>query len=359
MSMKKRLIIANTYYQLILAIQMRSTLFLNDNVSLILTDHSNNAKEIFRKLKEKHFFDNCYFVESKDLDTNYCSISKIVDAVRIAFGLKCRYSIYSQDIIDTEIDELIFFNVKLIEYESVFSTIYKKNKGIRVSLYEEGILSYNQRIVPSRRRNIINFFRKLSAQDTMLSRMDKFYCTSPQIYNGTLVPVQIPLIGRKSISLKILADIFDIKETKFPEKYIFFTSVYDFEGETPIGEYELVCKVAETVGKENLIIKTHPRDSRNIYEDNGFNVVKNSSAPWEVIQLLGDFTHKIYLSINSGSVLAGSLLSEIPIKTFYLYKLCDINKNTLCKKNAIDIERLLEKDVCREVKVARDVADIL
>lgn len=143
----------------------------------------------------------------------------------------------------------------------------------------------------------------------------------------------------------------------------FFTSVYDFEGGNPIGEYELVCKVAKLVGIDNLLVKTHPRDSRTIYKDHGFNVDVNSSIPWEAIQLSGDFSDKVFLTINSGSVLSGSTMSEKPVKTFYMYKLCDIKENKSCQKNAQDIEALLcessMKEVFRNVRIAEKIEDIL
>lgn len=161
----------------------------------------------------------------------------------------------------------------------------------------------------------------------------------------------------------ILRNIFKPDNTIYTKKYIFFTSVYDFEGGNPIGEYELVCKVAKLVGIDNLLVKTHPRDSRTIYKDHGFNVDVNSSIPWEAIQLSGDFSDKVFLTINSGSVLSGSTMSEKPVKTFYMYKLCDIKENKSCQKNAQDIEALLcessMKEVFRNVRIAEKIEDIL
>lgn len=95
----------------------------------------------------------------------------------------------------------------------------------------------------------------------------------------------------------------------------------------------------------------------------GFNVDVNSSIPWEAIQLSGDFSDKVFLTINSGSVLSGSTMSEKPVKTFYMYKLCDIKENKSCQKNAQDIEALLcessMKEVFRNVRIAEKIEDIL
>lgn len=166
-----------------------------------------------------------------------------------------------------------------------------------------------------------------------------------------------------SKTARILGKIFRPDTSGYTQKYIFFTSVYDFEGGEPIGEYELVLKVANLVGKDNLLIKIHPRDLRTIYSDNGFNVDKNSLIPWEAIQLSSDFSDKVFLTINSGSVLSGSTMSEKPVKTFYMYKLCNIKENRSCQKNAQDIEALLckssMKEVFRNVKIAEKIEDIL
>ncbi|HGT1350754.1 TPA: hypothetical protein ACMUTV_003105, partial [Enterococcus faecium] len=124
----------------------------------------------------------------------------------------------------------------------------------------------------------------------------------------------IPLVTAGSRTALQLSDIFNPMIDIYKEKkYIFFTSVYDFEGGEPVGEYELVCKIADLVGKDNLIVKTHPRDVRTIYKDNGFIEDKNSSIPWEAIQLSGDFNDKIFMTINSGSVISGSTMSAKPV----------------------------------------------
>ena len=198
---------------------------------------------------------------------------------------------------------------------------------------------------------------------TLKDNLHNFYCYYPILYRGNLVPVQIPRISVEAKITGILRNIFKPDNTIYTKKYIFFTSVYDFEGGNPIGEYELVCKVAKLVGIDNLLVKTHPRDSRTIYKDHGFNVDVNSSIPWEAIQLSGDFSDKVFLTINSGSVLSGSTMSEKPVKTFYMYKLCDIKENKSCQKNAQDIEALLcessMKEVFRNVRIAEKIEDIL
>ena len=139
----------------------------------------------------------------------------------------------------------------------------------------------------------------------------------------------IPQIDNHTGMGAILRKIFNIETEmlKIHEKYIFFTGVFDFEGGGAIGEFELVMNVAQLVGKDNLIVKTHPRDKRTVYEESGITVYKNSSIPWEAIQLNYNFPDKIFLTVNSGSVLGVNMMLENKVKTYFLYNCCNIEKN--------------------------------
>lgn len=360
---KKILIIANTYYQLIVAIQMKLCNFKNDYVTLLLSDHSKGAKNIQKRLKNCHIFDDCYYIETKDFFLKRTLLDKFEDFVNISFGLNNRFTHNVNKIESEYYDELVFFNFTY-SIDGLFSMLYRNNRNLKLSLFEEGFLSYKTRLDFNYKRKIIKFVRHLRNQQDVSDVLHNFYCFYPQLYHGKLTPIKVPVITVGDDCSKLLSEIFNIsqKELNYQQRYIFFTSVYDFEGGEPIGEYKLVEKVAEVVGKENLLIKTHPRDVRTIYENNGFIVDKNSSIPWEPIQISGDFSDKVFMTATSGSVLAGSFMSEKPTKTFYMYRLCDISKNESAKHTAKQIYNLLQdqsvKSVLNKVKIIDTLEEI-
>lgn len=360
----KRLIVANTFYQVIFSIQMRKTIFKEDLVELIITDHSKNARDVASRLKKFGFFSDVYFVNTLGSLDNRRKIRRVIDAFSISFLKSNEFDFYIKDIEEPFFDEFMVFNYDIRMY-GVFAILSNFNHNIKLSRFEEGILSYNTETLYTPTRKIVSFLRKIQKKNIVEDSMLNFYCYYPDLYMGKLHGVKVPLIEKSEFLTEILQQSFDFNESniKYPQKYIFFTSVYDFEGGNPIGEYELVCKVASLVGKNNLLIKIHPRDYRTIYADHGFNVDENSAVPWEAIQLAGDFSEKIFLTVNSGSVLAGSFMSKKPVRTFYMYKLCNINENVSCKKNARDIENLLNnedmKAILQKVNVAEKLEDIL
>ena len=361
--MKNRLIVSNTFYQLIFAIQLRNTVFQNDRVVLLLSDHSINSFSIYKKLDEYNVFNECYYVETKKLQYSSSWLEKLKDCLDVSFDKEGRYNELLFDISDKHFDEVLCFNYLNFEIDGIYSSLSKFNTDVKVSLYEEGLISYNQRLKKGIRRKLVNSIRKTLRKPCFEDKIESFYCFYPQLYKGSAKPIQVPRIQHDSKVLQIIKHVFNPQTDGYRQKYIFFTSVYDFEGGEPIGEFELVSRVAELVGMDNLLVKMHPRDTRDLYKQNGFSVDVNSSIPWEAIQLVGDFEDKVFMTVNSGSVLAGSLMSDRPVKTYFMYKLCNLDHNEACQTTVKEIEGLLAEDsmneIMKNVHIAEYIKDIL
>lgn len=356
---RKKLIVVNTYYQLIFALQLLDSIYRNDIVDIIISDQSKDAYNISKKVLKLKLFNNVYYEKTKEYTKTNSSIFKQLKSAKDVF----KGTRFYEEVWKNRYDEFVFFNTDLFTY-AIFAKLFEGNKDIRGSRFEEGIFSYNiESYLYDSKLRYLNCLRKIFRKKTLDEIVDKFYCFYPQIYTGPLKAIAVPLISQHCETAKRLRNIFKPDISIYNKKYIFFTSVYDFEGGKAIGEYELVCKIADLVGKDNLLIKTHPRDVRSIYTDNEFNVDKNSSIPWEAIQILGDFSDKIFMTINSGSVLSGSIMSEKPVKTYYMYRLCNIKENLACIRNVQNIEQLLKeksmKEVLKTVKIAEKIEDIL
>ncbi len=355
--MKKFLIIANTYFQFIVASHMTLTIFNSFEVDIILTDQTKGLLRVYERIeKDKSPFKNVYWLNTKKFNEKKAFF--ITDLIN-SFFLNHRFDFLSNKVYD----ELLFFNLDL-SILSIIDVLRKNNTTITISRYEEGVLSYNHEFNYFRMRFII-LLRKIIGKSSVTSADGKFYCMYPVLYKGTLKPINIPMLSSNIIVMKqYLKKCFDIsiKKEDYKQKYIFFSSVYDFEGEAPIKEYEAVCKIAEIIGKENLLIKQHPRDNRTIYNDNGFVVDKNSKYPWEVIQFAVNLNDKTLLSVNSTSILSSALLFGNVDRAYYVFELCDLSNNSLAKESILTIKELLN---CQEmifvnnsVKILKDVKEL-
>lgn len=327
--MKKILIVSNTYYQLIFALKLKLSLFKEDYVTLILSDHSLNADSVAKRLKELHFFDEVRYIESKNKIKERTQFDKLQELYELVFSSTNRYQ-YFLSKNDLFYDEVLYFNYGIDIY-GLFSILSTYNKNIVFSGYEEGVLSYNNSYrsrEDSAKFKLIRLLRKFIGKRNLHDNLGNFYCFYPQLYKGPLQAIEVPELNMQDCELqKVLKYIFNLQpsNTYSNIKYIFFETSYESDG-LPIGESELILKIANLVGKENLLVKKHPRSQVTVYEKNGLNVDVNSTIPFEVIQLSCDFSHCTFLTTISGSVLSVNAVAKNPVRTFLLYPLVDYKK---------------------------------
>ena len=354
-----RLAICNTYSQLIITLRLIETLWQGDQVDLVLSDHSIGTREACENLRGLGIFRNVYWRATKEMCAPRSGVVSTVAKVRaFCFGVEDR------EITENDYDEVSFFNVNTY-LRGVYSKLSDRRR-LSCSMFEEGVLSYAQSDFPNKLGlKLCDAIRDFMGKRHLEEDTKLFYCFYPEFYRGALTPVAIPRISRDSAVGEVLLRVFGITKDMFDikEKYIFFTSVYDFEGGDPIGEFGVVKQCADLLGRDNLIVKTHPRDTRTVYADNGLHVYRNSTIPWEAIQIFADYSDKVFLTASSGSVLSGNAMSGSPAKTFYMHKLCNLESNPSAQKTLATLENLLNnaqmQKTFKDFHIAEKIEDIL
>jgi len=327
-----------------MSVQLRNTLFRNDYVVLALSDHSGNAKEVAKQLRQCNYFDECIFCHSKKIDKEkHEGVVGIRTAYFIASG---KYDSYGSLLSVRRFDDFIYYNFNTSTL-IWFAILYRYNRDLFCSRLEEGILSYamlNQDIKTTAFKGRIgNICRKILGRKTIGDCIKYQYCFMPEHYKGKLniVPVS-PFKPYDQILKQSLSQIFAIETDRlsYSRKYIYFSSVCDFEGGEAVGEIDLVVRIAGIVGADNLLVKVHPRDTIDRFLKRGLYVDVNSSVPWEVIQINYDFSDHVFLTLTSSSVITMNMCMENPIKTYFLYRCCDLKNNKVAVESARYIEKI-------------------
>lgn len=362
MYMKSILCLCNTYYQLVLAIQLKATIFQNANFDVIASDHSRNMDQVTKKLAGLGYFRNVYFLE----DISKKNYGKKTDKLkRLPVMLGVSGSRINPELNKNIYDEFIYYNLQIPTLD-IYASIYKMNNNIKVSRFEESITScfgssFNEGSFDSVYYSFIYHVRKLAKKRNLTDDIYKFYCYYPKLYVGKAQAVGVPLIEREKIN-NVIAAIFNIENLSYPQKYIFFASVGDFEGEHEVGEVETAKKIAELVGYDNLLVKLHPRDATGKFEKSGLSVDKNSTIPWEAIQLNYDFSNHVFLTISSTSVFGVNLMLKKRAPVYILYNTVDTSQNTVIQSAVDGVKDILghkEMVDLSNYKVLESLEDIL
>lgn len=257
------------------------------------------------------------------------------------------------DITDELYDEMIYFNYDLFAMV-LFAALYNKNKRIICSRFEEGILSYNSKMPRYIKYETGEFLRHLLLKKSLLDKTEQMYFCEPALYEGKLKAVEIPKIKLDSPIGGILMHMFNLKKEclNYENGYMYFSSVYDFEGGESINEIEAVRRIRHVVGNDNLLVKTHPRDMRDVYQKEGFRIDHNSAIPWEAIQLNTDCSGITFITATSCSVLSINMLLDPMPKTVFVYPCCKLEGNEFAVKTAESVEKLLANSNFKRVAKA-------
>lgn len=319
---KAVLFFVNTYMQLITAIQIRVHLFGKAEADIILTDCSQNMEHISQRLKKLRLFRKILFIKARYVIFEQSFMEDIGDVIRWMGG---RYDKYREIMGNGEsaYHAIFYYNFDIFCYIACDNSA-KNGIEPKCFRYEEGILSYSEmkRLSPSGKRLwMFCLLRLLRGQPDFLHDTGDFFCYYPELfgYDSERICHRIPFFRKGDREMQRIWDaVFGYMPKVCRQKYIYFSTSWDIDGKR-IEEHKLVEMISQIVGKENLVVKVHPRDGRGIYEKMGLEVWKKSFLPWEIIQLNQDFRDKVFLSLSSGSVLNACAMLHENIETFYLF----------------------------------------
>ena len=317
----------NTYFQLIVAMQMKRTIYRSDEVTAVITDRSNNSIPVYQKLKVVGFFDETIYVEARSIIHSRTKSIKIKEFIDIVFDNDNRYSYYFDELHNKRFDAFAFFNLDMDMY-GIYSLLSRENPQIQVLMYEEGVLSYENTPYDTAKFKFLRLCRRLMRKKNMTDNIIGFACFNPALCKNGLKTIQIPQINPQDQMFKnILKTIFDVTSLDIYSKYkyIFFESSYETDGKD-IEETQVVLKIASIVGVDNILVKKHPRSTTRFYENHGFQIDTNSSVPFEVIQLCVDFSKSVFISTISGAAVSINTIVENPSKVVFIYPMTNYKK---------------------------------
>jgi len=216
-------------------------------------------------------------------------------------------------------------------------------EGLRpaVHLIEDGLSSY---VVDfSESQDVVNRHYKKKALTNNISEMllyEPEFCLVAERY-----PVySLEKIKKHDSGLKtIYQDVFG--SLPLPqEKFIFFEEAF-LDNYHLASDLIMVKELAGLVGKENITIKPHPRNSPDRWLRQGLKVMTRSKTPWEVSVLFNGLADKVLLTASSAAPLNSSIVFEIQAPTFLLYKLMQIGNSVQVRQRGFHdfVDRAMEK----------------
>ncbi len=308
------LFVCETFFQLLNAVNIKEQCYKEEKADLVLTE-SSDFSQLLKALKNIGTFENIIlfdFVQERDREELKININKYISGEKKYKNLndiKEEYSDYFMPV-DTSLFQ------KLIYYKIVCNGYIPK-----VHIFEEGMLTYFQDVLFNLKNDGIKhgFFPD---EKRLCNNIDEILVYDPDLFSGSnyYQVNRIPKIDPEiSQVIKVFNGIFG--ECHMPkEKYIYLAEPFAVEGLNN-DEMTILDGIADIVGKENIIVKLHPRMDSGIYESNGYKTFVETKKPWELFVLHSEFEKKILITVSSGAAITSKLLYNNKYKVIYLYRI--------------------------------------
>lgn len=312
-----------TLYQLIVCIQIKQKLFPEDYSVLLLSDDSNEADQIVERIKTIKIFDEAFLVKKKQ--EYFFKKPRFKDKIRRLIYASVGCTCFA-DVSKKQFDRLFYYNDDFYTLW-LYASVTKLNKNIEIIKYEEGPISYYVDLMGKNGTSYHYYsskIREFLRCPVFYKNEHEFLCFNPGTYSGKLQVASLPKISKEDDAFRMtLSQLFCVNKDKFDyhQKYIYFSSMIDKEYGIEGGEKEIVDLLANVVGKDQIIVKTHPRDKKPDFIDAGYMVDQYSSVPFEVIQLIHRFDNNIFITMMSGSVLTINSMIEDPVPVLFTFDL--------------------------------------
>lgn len=329
--MKRILFGIDSYFQLILAINLRITVYKDEDADIIIYDSVPSSDKVTNRLRECSIFQNVWGTNTSltKCGKKYSLIQKFPKYLVYLLTLIAPKTVIKsiiQDKFNNRYDEFIFNGFGALP-ECIFNSAYKNNKNIKCKRIEDGYMSYItvylthkssfRKILESissvlfNRKNINDFIDGYYLEDVNLCMVDMPYPI-----------IQAPKVNRSDKQLvEILNRVFGYHPDPMLENkqiFLFEDGRHFFSGSDE--EMVIISEIAKRTGKENIVVKMHPRRTINRWASLGIDIIKSYSIPWELIQLNNDCSGKSFLTVSSAVVFSSSLYFGDDCKNILLYK---------------------------------------
>ena len=343
---KRYLFCCETGYQLFNAINLRISVA-NDAPADVILAEQTDFSQILDNLKNANIFDHVVRPNSReyselfwaaDLETQilwYQNPSKLIPT----FPTKYVYSDF-------------FIPIDHIYWQLLY--YHQLNRGIkaRIHFFEEGLRAYTMDFITTEknRKFVLDHYRDHSFANSIVD----FYLYEPELYSNDNFEGELknlPKIhSRESAIAKSILKVFPVPELP-KEKFIFFEESY-IGDKRLANDFELFEQIVSVVGRDNIIVKRHPRNKIDRFSMRGYKVMDNWTTPWEASLLNNDVKDHIFVTVSSTASLTPMLLFDEDVKSIHLlnifkgdsplladpgFKACYLKTLELCNRQTINV----------------------
>lgn len=318
----------STFGHLLNAINIKMSLYSNEKADLILsalTDFSS----LIERLRECQIFENV-IVSNDSIEDNRLFAS---------YDIETKKEIISNPetflhTLDLKNEYNKYFTYSMVVYGQLIY-YYLLNKGMEptVHLYEEGLYNYVED--GSEREEFNSLSEEIYRNKAFMHRIVEQLLYEPNLYCGKKQLWRFTPIPKFDSDNKDLAEAlrYVFGEVILPkERFILLEEAFVWD---KIDARDMECfeSIVQYIGKENVIVKLHPRNPIDRFSNRNYKVMEESNSPWEIYFFSKGIENKVFLTISSNASITAKLAFGKEIPVIQLYKCIGYGKNNAQRKS--------------------------
>lgn len=325
----KVLFAIDSVFQLMIAVNMRLTIYKEYEVDAVIYNSTLNADSYAERLRETQCFGKVFLAETP---LTYCGqgytkkqkIPKYLIYIKSLINPEYVFKSICPDFCDNY-DVFLFNGVGALP-ECIYNAIRKRNDSVKCYRFEDSYLSYTQEYgsIKGKFRIILENIASLWGRKRLEENVSGYYFSEPGLVNYEFkYPIfQSEKFSRTNDALKkTLNHVFALDKLNddYHEKYLFFEcgDAFFFNNNDDL---RFIDKLVELVGKDNVLIKRHPRIKENRFENKGVHIASGSTVPWELIQLNIHMEDKVFITTKSAAAITSEVYFGDKCSAILLYK---------------------------------------
>ena len=314
------LVVCNTPFQIIVACHVLQTYYGDADIDLYISSGIRGYAQLVENARQTGKFRE---VQANPVHKTFYKGDGPLE--RCSYALKrtseiIKTLLLARSVSKRHYDVLLFSNISVFT-KRLTTLLVRHNPTCKIELFEEGTISYTQQFVEG--DSIRTPYRRFIDRLGIVDRLSALYVFNPMFLswkprNGKIV--SLPKLTNLSMSfVTMLNTIFgyDSCEDQYDKKVIFFEESHAMEG-FDVPDIDMLEQMAQKIGRDNIMVKIHPRNPENRFAKLGYKTNVNTSIPWELIILNQPMDDKILVTISSGSVIYPYLYFDIKTKSYSL-----------------------------------------
>ncbi len=364
----KRLFLCNSVYQTLVAIWLRYHDFPDDPCDLILSDHSKGGRELAEKLRSSGVFRRVWFAETLEEARNRVRHSRM----EVLLGNLMPYRMLRRQIpLEDNYTDVYFANFD--KFSQIFvNALFHRNPATKLHVFEDGLSTYclfeqyyldNRDYYGKKPAGLKAFLhRRIYRLRTIYGNLSEVLVFNPDCMQwdpGCPVVGMDKMSGEDEGFRRLVIRIFDYEasEDRYDRRYLFLEESFFADG-FPVNDVELVEQLSAAVGRDNLMVKIHPRNPSNRFAGLGYKTNRDTTIPWEVILMnMGDVSDKVLITVASSTILNPIMIFGMPVRAYSLYPCLTTIPPVLEGKYWEFLNRLFEK-YSDMITICNSVAEI-